>query len=526
MQKEKEVTEDARPATMFSGTSVESVSNETEEGEVDVKTQRKKNKREDSVSPKVNKKTRNSDADESQDEEHIVEEEEVVMVEENREITTVPPDIQNVNASNSTTRNDDASRQEEKSNSGVSEESPQSLCKIFVGTLPKDLEDKELRQLFEPYGEVEEAIVLKNMVGISKCCGFIRYRREEDAAKAIKTMNNKKVRENERPIQVRFAEVEPKDSWKLFVGSIPSDFQEEQLKEIFAPFGELKEVVLLRHPDGTSRNAGFVRYTHKNDAKRAMTSLNEIYRPANAKVPLVVRFAEPHKLMKQMMNMNMWTPFMTSTGTTSMVPTVMDPTNMAAAMSMNVRPKVMPRGNMSRVARGNYADTAAVTMMGTMPRPHMSNMAGYPVDYATAMGLLQATGGYGYGAPTVYSPMVGQLPYGGGPPAVRPGNFVTTKSTAWPEGPEGSNLFAYNLPFTCTETDLYTLFAPFGNIITTKIVLDKATQLPKGMGYIAFDNPASAQFAMQQMNGYLVQGKALKVVPKRPRPGSSGGISY
>jgi len=65
------------------------------------------------------------------------------------------------------------------------------MSKLFIGGLAWHTDENALRQKFEEFGAVEEAVVVKDRdTGRSRGFGFVRYTQEADAEAAITAMNN------------------------------------------------------------------------------------------------------------------------------------------------------------------------------------------------------------------------------------------------------------------------------------------------------------------------------------------------
>ncbi|KAL1979868.1 hypothetical protein VTN96DRAFT_5048 [Rasamsonia emersonii] len=65
------------------------------------------------------------------------------------------------------------------------------MSKLFIGGLAWHTTDETLRQGFEKYGTIEEAIVVKDRdTNRSRGFGFVRFSNETEAEAAINAMNN------------------------------------------------------------------------------------------------------------------------------------------------------------------------------------------------------------------------------------------------------------------------------------------------------------------------------------------------
>lgn len=93
-------------------------------------------------------------------------------------------------------------------------------------------------------------------------------------------------------------------------------------------------------------------------------------------------------------------------------------------------------------------------------------------------------------------------------------------------GPDGCNLFIFHIPNDLTNMDLYNLFLPFGTVISARIMVEHETGRSRGFGFVSYDSRDSADAAIQQMNGFQIGRKRLKVQHKKEKiEFVSGGAS-
>ncbi|KAK3082226.1 hypothetical protein LTS18_010643 [Coniosporium uncinatum] len=159
---------------------------------------------------------------------------------------------------------------------------------VFVQQLAARLRTKELIEFFEKVGPVNEAQIVKDRVsGRSKGVGYVEFRNEESVSAAIALTGQKllgipiiaQLTEAEKNRQARNPEGGASGNsgvpfHRLYVGNIHFSITEDDLKNVFEPFGELEFVQLQKEEQGRSRGYGFVQFRDPNQAKDALEKMN------------------------------------------------------------------------------------------------------------------------------------------------------------------------------------------------------------------------------------------------------------
>ena len=87
----------------------------------------------------------------------------------------------------------------------------------------------------------------------------------------------------------------------------------------------------------------------------------------------------------------------------------------------------------------------------------------------------------------------------------------------------GTRLYVGNLPFSVDESTLRSLFEQNDRTVEeVKLITDRDTGRPRGFGFGEMGSSEDADTAIRELDGYSLDGRALKVNEARERTGGGG----
>lgn len=140
-------------------------------------------------------------------------------------------------------------------------------CEIFVGGIPTSSPEQEVEQVFSRFGKILACRLMRRQDGTSRGFAFITYAISESADYAVSCKNKVKIRG-------KLVEIRPglniQDSRKyraqlqhrkIYIGNLPPNVSEAEVRELFAAFGGITEIKLVREPSqANSPIYGFVTF--------------------------------------------------------------------------------------------------------------------------------------------------------------------------------------------------------------------------------------------------------------------------
>jgi len=165
---------------------------------------------------------------------------------------------------------------------GTQQSSPQDAgqktqkAEVFVGGLPWEMKEDELRKLMEEnIGPVfDMRLMMNKQTGQNKGYAFVTFHSKAEAKKAVEKYHDSIVKN--KKLRVTLSDVKN----RLFVGNIPKDISRDDLKQAIESKGPgITTIDLPEEPDNPSKNRGFafIEYETFTLADRARRKLERAF---------------------------------------------------------------------------------------------------------------------------------------------------------------------------------------------------------------------------------------------------------
>uniref|UniRef100_A0A8C2E0S8 Cugbp, Elav-like family member 2 n=1 Tax=Cyprinus carpio TaxID=7962 RepID=A0A8C2E0S8_CYPCA len=417
--------------------------------------------------------------------------------------------------------------------------------KMFVGQIPRSWAEKELKELFEPYGAVYQINILRDRSQNppqSKGCCFVTFYTRKAALEAQNALHNiKTLTGMHHPIQMKPADSEKSNAVedrKLFIGMVSKKCNENDIRVMFSPFGQIEECRILRGPDGLSRGCAFVTFSTRAMAQNAIKAMHQSQTMEGCSSPMVVKFADTQKdkeqrrlqqqLAQQMQQLNSASAWGSLTGLTGLTPQYLALLQQATSSSnLGAFSGIQQMAGMNALQLQNLAtlaaaaaaaqssaspSTASALTSSTGSLGALASPAGSTANSSVgAMGSLGSLGTLqGLAGATVGLNNINALAGSVNSMAALNGGLGSTGLSNGSAGPMDALTQAYSGIQQYAAAALPTLYSQ-------SLLQQQSAAGSQKEGFVSYDNPVSAQAAIQAMNGFQIGMKRLKVQLKRSK---------
>ncbi|XP_040184192.1 CUGBP Elav-like family member 1 isoform X8 [Rana temporaria] len=369
--------------------------------------------------------------------------------------------------------------------------------KLFIGMVSKKVNENDIRVLFSQFGQIEECRILRGPDGLSRGCAFITFSSRSMAQTAIKAMHQAQTMEGcSSPIVVKFADTQKDKEQKRMTQQLQQQMQQINAASVWGNLAGLNSLA-------PQYLALYLQLLQQTAASSNLNSLSGLHPMGGLSAMQIQNLA----------------------ALAAAASVAQNPGSMGSALSSNSPLSVLTSSGSSPSSNNSSMNTMASlgalqTLAGATAGLNVGSLAGMAaLNGGLGGGLSNGTGSTMEALSQAYSGI--QQYAAAALPSLYNQSLLSQQGISaagsQKEGPEGANLFIYHLPQEFGDQDILQMFMPFGNVVSAKVFIDKQTNLSKCFGFVSYDNPVSAQAAIQSMNGFQIGMKRLKVQLKRSK---------
>jgi polyadenylate-binding protein len=360
---------------------------------------------------------------------------------------------------------------------------------LYVGDLLPEISEGVLFDVFNSVGQVSSIRVCRDTHSRrSLGYAYVNYQSVHDAERAIATLNNTPINGGKQ-CRIMWSQRDPTvrrlGIGNVFIKNLDSSISHKQLYDLFSPYGNILSCKVALNEVGESKGYGFVHFESQKSAELATREVNDT---AHGAAPGKRVFVGPfisRKLRNQQLE-GSWT---------------------------NVFVKDIDPSVTDAEFEQLFAPYGQITSPAIVRKEGQPSFHGF-VNFSSHEEALKAVEGLN-GKVVAGKPLF----------CCRAQKKVERRNKLrreWEQQKlnkyQGINLYVKHLEDDIDEERLRKEFAPYGNIVSLKIMTEDGSTVSKGFGFICFENPEEANRAIAEMNGKVLAGcnKPLYVALHEP----------
>ncbi|KAK8939820.1 Polyadenylate-binding protein 2 [Platanthera guangdongensis] len=353
---------------------------------------------------------------------------------------------------------------------------------LYVGDLEKSVTEEQLFDLFNQVGSVISVRVCRDLIRrVSLGYGYVNYHTPQEANRALEFLNFSPL--NGKSIRVMFSQRDPTNRRSgyanIFIKNLDPAIDNKSLQDIFISFGPVLSCKVASDSNGQSKGYGFVQFENEESAQKAIGKLSGmLVNDRKVYVGLFMRRQDR------------------------------DRTNGSPKFT-NVFVKNFPETFTEEDLKNEFCEFGDTDSVIIMRDAHGNSKCFGFVNFTqpgAAAAAVEKLNGKTIDDKVLY---VGRAQKKVDREAELKAKFEQERNGRL-EKLKSSNLYLKNLDESVNDQKLEDIFAPFGEIISCKVMLDSLMQ-SKGTAFVQFSSPEEANRAVIEMNGRMIGRKPLYV---------------
>lgn len=155
---------------------------------------------------------------------------------------------------------------------------PKDLPSLHVSNLGDDVYEANLYSFFKNKGYkiIRAKIVFDKLTSKPRGFGYINFQTEEEAERCLKEQQNAQIGKRQVVLQrTKSKDTNYDKEANIIVRNLPKDLTQDQLRQMFAEFGNIISCKIEVNLQGQSKGYGYIQFEKIEEAQKAIEKMNQ-----------------------------------------------------------------------------------------------------------------------------------------------------------------------------------------------------------------------------------------------------------